>query len=134
MRILLDVSRHSGQFALKPLYVGGGSIGGGGWVNNRPALWGRRSGNSGSGILEGGFEKKKKARGQQEGIKRDETQYKSCNVQKPSVIIEFQMMNRDLQMECPARAGQEWSEPVFPLPKSFGDVQSASATAKCPVV
>lgn len=60
MRILLDVSRHSGQFALKPLYVGGGSIGGGGWVNNRPALWGRRSGNSGSGILEGGFEKKKK--------------------------------------------------------------------------
>ena len=96
------------------------------------------SGAEGAGTAGVGFWKvdlkKKKARGQQEGIKRDETQYKSCNVQKPSVIIEFQMMNRDLQMECPARAGQEWSEPVFPLPKSFGDVQSASATAKCPVV
>lgn len=34
-------------------------------------------------------------------------------------------------MECPERAGQEWSALVCPLPVFSGDVQLASATEKC---
>ena len=44
MRVLLDVSRHSGHFALRPRHVGGG---GNGLNQNRLARWRSRRGGGG---------------------------------------------------------------------------------------
>ena len=108
MRVLLDVSRHSGHFALRPRHVGGG---GNGLNQNRLARWRSRRGGGGRSRI----------------LKVESAKHVGKLYMKKETFLSLQTItnhagtckNREkigvnLRMECPEHAGPEWWELVFP--------------------